>query len=185
MKRRVLLARIGTVAVAGALAGCIDGAGGSDGSSDEERGEPAGDQTDENEDGADDNRTNADDEGTETDPVADAAIETLEAACGSTSEATIDVDLEAEPGTATIAGHVRAPNPCHEAVLVSAATENGTLTVTVGVESDGEDICMECTGHVEYEATITFGDRLPTVVVVDHEHLEETNEVARRELDGQ
>ncbi|WP_207586730.1 hypothetical protein [Halomontanus rarus] len=170
MKRRLLLARVCSIAGFGALAGCIDGAGSTDGN---------GDEND-----TDDSWTTADDEDTATDPVADTTIETLEAKCGSTSEATIAADLEAEPGTATITGSVRAPNPCHEAVVAGTVVENGTLTATIGVESDGEDICMECTGQVEYEATFTFGRRPPTVLAVDHEHLEETNEVARRDLDG-
>lgn len=165
-----MLARVGSIAGFGALAGCIDGVGSTDGN---------GDESD-----TDDNRTTGDDEDTATGPVADATIETLEAKCGSTSGATIDADLEVEPGTATISGSVRAPNPCHEAVVAGTVVESGALTVTIGVESGGEDICMGCTGQVEYEATITLGRRPPTVLAVGHEHLEETKEVARRDLDG-
>ncbi|MCU4973615.1 hypothetical protein OB955_12805 [Halobacteria archaeon AArc-m2/3/4] len=172
MKRRLVLTRVGSIAGFGVLAGCVDRAGNAG------NGDPGSGS---NGDGNGETTGPADDDGSTTEPVTDTTIETLETACGRTSEATIDVDLEAR--RATITGSVRAPNPCHEAVLVGVVAENGTVTVTIGVESDGEDVCMECTGRVDYEATITVGTQPPAVLVVDHEHLEETNEVARLELD--
>lgn len=92
-----------------------------------------------------------------------ATIETVDSDCGGPDidSATIDIGT----GAVDIEGTIRAPNPCHEAELIDATVEDGVMSVHIGVESPLEEgeVCVECVGKIDYEATIPFDDTVDAV----------------------
>lgn len=140
MDRRSLL--VGLAAASVGLAGCLEGGGGTAG------GENSGGDGD-------------------SEPSIEASgIETTGSDCASG-----DADeAELVSGAAvTVRGTIRAGNPCHDAVLTDVALESGTLTLTIGVESL-DQICMQCVGAIDYEATVEVDDVDALAdVVVEHE----------------
>ena len=98
-------------------------------------------------------------------------IETVDTDCGSAEDERIDVEPDGD--TIVVTGSLPAPNPCHEAVLDDVGIEDGTdrLAVVVDVQStlDEGEVCIECVGRVDYEATIELmhGDELRSIHV-DH-----------------
>ena len=99
------------------------------------------------------------------------AIETVDTDCSSGDDDRVDVESDGD--TIVVTGSLSAPNPCHEAVLddVAIEDETGRLSLVVDVRStlDEGEVCMECVGRVDYEATIelTRADELRNVHV-DH-----------------
>lgn len=131
MKRRALLASIGTVS-ATAVAGCLNVGGQSPG-----------------------NRSP--DDGTEPPEVVSSNLETTEAGCG--AEAT-GYEWSVEDDTIVVTGSRTAPNPCHRATLEDVRVDDGVLELEIGLAQatdEGVD-CMQCVGEISYEATVELGD---------------------------
>lgn len=157
VRRRALLAVVGTSLAA---AGCLsesDGDGGGDGD---------------------------DDSGTGTDPgtaappsVAATAFDDGEGDCGGDDAATVTVSDR----TVVVAGRAMTPDPCHDLALAAADYDAGDdrLTVVVAVGDEGPGGCVECVGEVPYEARVTFDRGLPGTVIVRHRRNGETVLVAR------
>ena len=82
------------------------------------------------------------------------ALSTVDAACGDEESAAVTV----EDDVMTVDGALTAPNPCHEAVLGDVSVAGDQLSIHVGAVSTGEDLCIECVGRIEYEATVTLRD---------------------------
>lgn len=106
-----------------------------------------------------------DDEDHRIDPptIGDDTIYTTGADCGTDEYATVEFG----DTTVQIAGHITAPNPCHDAVLTAVELDGGRLVVVVDVTPTDQDVCIECVGEIGYEATIevTPADRLREVEV--------------------
>lgn len=184
-----------------------DDGGGSNESEDDTGDDGDGEDDDVNEtDGDDSAGENESDDGDDEEPVDDpeVTIETLETDCAGAegggdeggeqeneSEGdgdggeTGDADratIEATDEGATIRGTVGSPTPCYEARVVESEVADGELRVRIGVEAEDTDLCMECLGAVEYEATVAGDvDR----IVVEHERIEEEpTEVAEAGLEN-
>lgn len=93
----------------------------------------------------------------------DTGITTVAADCGDGDlvEATVD------GSSVVLEGTVPAANPCHEAALDGASLEDGELSVEVGVESDPPEDgpCAQCTGVVDYEATLELSEEIEDLSV--------------------
>lgn len=94
-------------------------------------------------------------------PTADGAttveatdVITIDGACGDEESAAVAV----EDDIVTVDGAITAPNPCHEAVLGNVTVAGDQLSIHVDVVSTGEEVCIECVGRIEYEATVRVRD---------------------------
>ena len=94
-------------------------------------------------------------------PTADGAttveatdVITIDAACGDEESAAVAV----EDDVVTVDGAITAPNPCHEAVLGNVTVAGDQLSIHIDVVSTGEEVCIECVGRIEYEATVRVRD---------------------------
>lgn len=159
MTRREAL--LGTVS-AGAfgLAGCIapdgaDTAGGDDSGTDGSDGNTTAGSGTDGSDGTVDDQT-----------TAGATVTTTGTDCGSADDESVAVAVSED--TLTVRGVTPAPDPCHEAVLDTAAVADGELSLTVGVETTDEEACIGCTGRVDYEATVELDGADVERVTVDH-----------------
>ena len=91
----------------------------------------------------------------------------------------IDADGETEfsqsDDTVTVDGSLVASTPCHEAYIDSVGYDSGTLSLTVGVESntDPDELCVECLAEIEYEATVDVAEDV-TVRSVSVDHIQRT-----------
>lgn len=190
MKRRTLLKQAGTLAAIGAMAGCIGELDSPDG--DDPGGQPdsgatdtagteddmvettdgqddgtATDGDDSSGEGTDDSDSDVSDDGDAGSPSLQSRnVSTTGTDCGTTSEAAVTFD----GGSATVSvdGTIAASDPCHVATVERAETNDGTLTVVVGVAPDDSDACQQCLGQVGYEARFAFADALPSSVEVQH-----------------
>ena len=163
--RRTVLAT-SALALTG-LAGCVtddvdDGAGsGNDGNGDDEN---------DTNDGNDSNDGNDNSDPSDDPAIESAAIETTGTDCGDPDDDDVtEVALDEDP--IRIEGILPAPNPCYEAILKSAAVEDGTLDLTIDVEQDlpDDEECIECHGAVEYAVTIDLAAGVEiSDVHVDH-----------------
>jgi len=156
MNRRKFLRRTSAVGVLG-LAGCT-GSGNDD---------PSGTDGGSGGAGGESSPTTTPTE-TQTPPptVTDYDIRTVETGCRTEDER---ASVHKGDSAVTITGMITASNPCYEAVLnaVTYSIQSDTLQVDVGVERTGE-VCADCVGAVEYEATINFADGPPGSVAVSH-----------------
>lgn len=83
---------------------------------------------------------------------------------------------------AAIRGMIGSPTPCYEARVVEREVAGDELRLLIGVESDGSDLCTECVGAVEYEATVIGAVER---IVVEHERIEaDPVEVAEADLES-
>jgi hypothetical protein len=84
--------------------------------------------------------------------------------CSDPETATVDLS----GSDVRIEGCVTGPNGCAVASLVSAAVEDGTLTVVVGTERDAPDdvACTEALVYRAYAATVTLDGAVGSVRVV-------------------
>lgn len=180
MKRRTVLAQVGTLGAIG-LAGCVSG--GDDG---------AAPGTDTDEETASETETPTDtgtptetDTGTEmptdtpmTPTLDDTTIEVQHSDCGQqASDASVAFDDEA----VVVTGTIWAPNPGYTATLadVNHDPETDELTVTVGIEgSDDDGPVVQCIAEIRYRATARFASGLPGTVTVVHETNAGTETVA-------
>lgn len=91
-------------------------------------------------------------------------VETRETSCATgenSVRATRDGDI------LSVEGIIDAPDPCHTAVVSDISLDNSELAVAVGVESEN-DLCQQCVGAVNYQATIDLDGAEVQVLVVDH-----------------
>ncbi|MFB6105380.1 MAG: hypothetical protein ABEJ70_00255 [Halobacteriaceae archaeon] len=100
--------------------------------------------------------------------------------CGERDDATVSRDGT----TLSIAGHLRAPTPCHVPVLADAAMAEDELVLTVAPEPDGSDVCVECVGTLPYDASVTVAEDLPASLAVRHRTAGDARTVARWTRDG-
>jgi len=86
------------------------------------------------------------------------ALAATDGSCGSGDQ----VEASVTDGDITLSGKVPVSNPCHEAVLGDGTLEDGSLSITVGVESTSGDTetCALCLGVVDYEATLELSEEL-------------------------
>lgn len=156
MRRRTLLKRLGAVTAAGTIAGCLDdattdggdpGAGEDDGEADDGEDQHDGNE-DQKDDGDGDDGGDGDEDVQAT--VTDSTVETIDADCGEGDDAAAEFGSE----SVTVTGAIEAPNPCHTATVEEATIDTGTLTAVVGLEETDDEVCTECVGLVEYEASI-------------------------------
>jgi hypothetical protein len=162
MNRRTLLRRSAALGVLG-LAGCTSDANdGNDGEDGPSSGGSGGTDTP-----TETPTETPTDTSTPAPTVTDYSIRTFETGCKSEDERAAVHKSESE---VTITGLITASNPCFEAVLnaVDYTIESDTLRVDVGVERT-DDVCADCVGAIEYEATVEFADGPPGSVTVSHD----------------
>lgn len=96
-------------------------------------------------------------EKTEENEVTVAGVDTATTTCAGGDDSARATSTD---GQLTIQGQIRAPNPCHEAVVSDLTAADDEVTVTVGVESTlGEDeMCQQCVGLVSYSVTLAGGN---------------------------
>jgi len=143
MQRRDMLERIAAVGTVGAIAGCLGGDGdepaANDGSGLALDGEPS--------------------------------IETISADCRNDStEETRDWQVDSE-GTISYNGTILTSDPCHEATVTnwSADEESNTITLDVGAQSSGKDVCRQCTGAVSYQGTVQYTGGSDPTLQINHQ----------------
>lgn len=110
--------------------------------------------------------------------VADNELSVGEGTCGGAHTASVAFEAE----SVRVDGAVRASTPNRGLELAGANydRETGALTVRVRTtEADDSGMGIQCVGAVPYEAAIGFDHDLPASVVVVHESMDETAEVAR------
>lgn len=98
--------------------------------------------------------------------------------CGTENRASVEWDGE----RVRVEGTVRTPTPQSDLTLGDASydEQSGTLTLRVKATSpDDPGPGVQCVGSVPYEASVEFEYALPDEVVVVHESMDETREVAR------
>jgi len=105
-------------------------------------------------------------------------FESGEGSCAGTTTGT-EATVSFGDDQLSVAGTIRAANPCHRAVLADVAEHDDAVTLTVGVEStsEGTTACVDCVGAVDYRATMTYGVTPPSEVTVVHERRGETSTV--------
>jgi len=91
--------------------------------------------------------------------ITDSSIETVDVSCMSDDDSDT-AEAEFSDGTLTVTGALSSPDPCHEAILASESVEDTQLSVEIDVEStlDEDEMCQDCVGIVEYEATFELED---------------------------
>ncbi|WP_135824544.1 hypothetical protein [Halorussus ruber] len=110
--------------------------------------------------------------------VASADLSVGQGTCGEENGASVAFDAE----SVRVDGTVRTSTPNRDLELADAGydAETGALTVRVrATEGDDGEMGVQCVGQIPYEATIGFDYDLPDTVVVVHESMDETTEVAR------
>lgn len=134
----------------------------------------------------DDPDTEDGDAGDELDlELVDTGITTLSAECGDGDL----VEATVEGSSLVLDGTVPSADPCHEAVLDGATLTDGDLAVEVGLEEDlaDDESCAQCTGVVEYEATLELSEEISDLSVfgsVTVEHGGQSGETHRIEGAG-
>ena len=121
------------------------------------------------------------DNGMETPVLANAIVTTNRGCTGevppSGSPERVGADEETEfsqsENTVTVEGSLVASTPCHEAYIDRVGYDSGTLSLTVGVESntDPDELCVECLAEIEYEATVDVAEDV-TVQSVSVSHIQ-------------
>jgi len=110
--------------------------------------------------------------------ITDSALSVGEGTCGEQHSASVGFADEA----VRVDGAVRTSTPNSDLTLggVGYDRETDALTVRVRATEGGEtEAGVQCVGEVPYEATVEFDYDLPASVVVVHESMDETTEVAR------
>jgi len=171
MNRRDVLRKTVALAGVGTLAGCLNDGSGDDGGDGGGGGSDGGD-------GGDGGVTTEE----PTPSIDSSSIATQGANCMS-DDASAGAEVSSDSMIVTVAGTIEAPDPCHAATIADAGYDGDAdaLALTVGYESDG-DMCSDCVGAVEYEATVTFTGRLPGSVTVDHEGTDGTTTITETDL---
>jgi hypothetical protein len=100
-------------------------------------------------------------------------VTAAECASGSQVNTVDDIVFEEDASEIVVTGTIDAATPC-KAVDVSAIDHDasgGSVTVTIATveREDGPDMCTQCLGALDYEATLTFGEELPSEASVVHD----------------
>ena len=185
MQRRTVLRRtaaLGAVLVAGCTAGETpgegtdqgsgDGGGDGDGSGDGDGGGDRGGNGDGDGggDGGEGDTSSPTDSPTPAPvTVADHSITTTGANCASGEDGSVSVTIDRDAGRVRVSGALSTPTPCHRATLSAVDYDPGTETLALDVvAASTEDVCVDCVGRVEYEATVDLAGGVPTSVAVTH-----------------
>lgn len=187
MERRTLLRRSAALG-AFALAGCL--ANGDDGDPDDGDGTgtpppadggggdaPADSPTDAPTDSPTDASTPSAPSG-----IAGTSIETSDTGCAGSDAPTASVGFDDEGIAVTVDGVLRAADPCHVASLERTRYHADTTVLEIVVTAEpeeGERMCVQCIGAVDYETVVDLEGGLPGTVVVQHGTGEDATEVAR------
>jgi hypothetical protein len=96
-----------------------------------------------------------------------------ECASGSRVNTVDDIDFDEDVSEIVVTGTIDAATPC-KAVDVSAIDHDesdGSVTVTIATveREDAPDMCTQCIGALDYEATLTFGEEFPSNASVVHD----------------
>lgn len=96
-----------------------------------------------------------------------------ECASGSQVNEVDDIDFDEDASEIVVTGTIDAATPC-KAVDVSAIDHDesgGSVTVTIATveREDAPEMCTQCIGALDYEATLTFGDEFPSEASVVHD----------------
>ncbi|MFC7073198.1 hypothetical protein ACFQJ7_11940 [Halovenus rubra] len=91
-------------------------------------------------------------------------IKTVETGCATGDET---VDTMHNETTLRVNGAINAADPCHTATVSELTTEDRDLEIVVATKSE-DGVCQQCTGTIQYEATVNLGDFDPEKVVVTH-----------------
>ena len=96
--------------------------------------------------------------------LVETGITTLSADCGDDDL----VEATVEGSSLVLDGTVPSADPCHEAVLDADLTD-GALSAGVTLEEDlpDEGTCAQCTGVVEYEATLELSEEISDLSVFE------------------
>lgn len=86
----------------------------------------------------------------------DSSVERVGSDCAGTSHDEARVFLADD--TYVVQGTIISPTPCYEPVIDSQRFEDGTLSLTVDVTAEDDDICVECVGEILYDATVSGPD---------------------------
>jgi hypothetical protein len=122
----------------------------------------------------------SDDETTAQPAVTDSSFTVRDAGCGTGGD---EASVSAEGATLSVSGTVTVADGCRTAELASVSVVDGDLRVEVAsVEREGVEQCVQCLTEVVYDAAVTVAGGLPERVVVVHESLGETREVASVDL---
>lgn len=116
------------------------------------------DEPDDNDDDPEDGNDGEAGDDIESLELIDTDLETTAADCGSDDV----VEASVVDGDIVLEGTVPASNPCHEAYIDEATLENDELSVVVEIEdtTDEDEGCIQCTGVIDYEATLEFSEEL-------------------------
>lgn len=107
--------------------------------------------------------------------VSSESIDTNSGDCGNPDDETASA-TRTETGVA-VEGTTLAPNPCHIATL-QTLLEGTSLSVIIGVEDDGSEVCIECVGKLDYIADIELPDEaVVDTVSIEHEAGEFTDTI--------
>lgn len=87
--------------------------------------------------------------------LGDSDVETVDTDC-LTGELS-DPEIEIGEAVVEVTGSIRAPDPCHDAVLADVRIEDGTLVIEVDV-AERDEICVQCVGEISYAATVAVDD---------------------------
>lgn len=104
---------------------------------------------------------------TDGDPVVDATLAAEDGDCA--SERGHAGTIAFDDASVSIDGSVATPNPCYELSFDSLASQDDGETLVVDVAADSsDDVCVQCLGSVDYEASVAFESVSPTQVVLAH-----------------
>lgn len=199
MQRRSFLRLAASAGAVGALAGCTqnpdrnnssdgDSGAGRDPSTTKTTPGTANDQvTTETTDGAD--------EGTPATPTIPSgrdgtrdgvdytiAVTSAECASGARTNTVDDIDFDEDASEIVVTGTIDASNPCKVADVsaIEHDTDDGSVAVTITTvdREESTQMCAECLGAIEYEATLTFGDNFPNEASVVHDGRSGRHEMA-------
>lgn len=96
--------------------------------------------------------------------VTAASVETVGSDCRSGEEQTATISFPGGEAVA-FAGRLQASNPCHRVTIDAADYDAGADRLTVHLGTDaGTQSCIQCTGVLRFDGTVTFQGGLPTAV---------------------
>lgn len=107
------------------------------------------------------------------------SITTVETSCtsgaGEERQVVTDTDFSRSDGVVTVSESLTASTPCHEAYIERVGYDDGTLSLTVGVEDTLEEgqYCTQCIAEIQYEASVEVAAEASVgTVSVTHRGLE-------------
>lgn len=155
LSRREVLGGLTTSGVTG-LAGCVDGIAQADGGSEPTGGDESG-PSDDNE-----STPGRADEFT----VDHVSVDTVDSNCLQPNKEPITVAVTDE--VVSLAGVKTASNPCQEVGIDTAVAGTELLVDVTAEPDDHDDTCVQCTGSLEYESTISLSTDAVETVAVSH-----------------